>query len=212
MKKKIHYEKKSSLESMRRHEIPPRGCLLASNMVEYLLRNKNSGSEVDMTCQGMAVNIARHSEKSARIHPQTMQNQCKTVKINAKSIQINGFHELCPPRPRRPRTPPPTSSGLLRVPASRLNMERGALPCNFDTEAYKINVTKCYEILLKLYNHYNVNLSKLKCPEVKKIDFKIFLRNYTAHTSLPVEAARGDSQEVGEASGGVSGGRGGHNS
>ena len=38
------------------------------------LGTKNSGSEVDMTCQGMAVNIARHSEKSARIHPQTMQN------------------------------------------------------------------------------------------------------------------------------------------
>ena len=50
---------------------------------------KNYGLWVDLRCQEAAVNIARHFEKSARIHPQTMQNQCKS----AEPLDFNGFSQ-----------------------------------------------------------------------------------------------------------------------
>ena len=37
--KKIQLQKKSGLESMSRHKIPPRGCFLASNIIIYVTRN-----------------------------------------------------------------------------------------------------------------------------------------------------------------------------
>ena len=39
----------------------------------------------------MPANIARHSEKSARIHPKSMQNQCKPV----KTVKVNAVFPEC---------------------------------------------------------------------------------------------------------------------
>ena len=130
-----------------------------------------------------------------------------------------------PDAPGRLPRPPPASCESPRA-ASTWREVR----CRVILIQKPTNVTKCYEILLKLYNHYNVNLSKLKCPEFDSIWLvvEVTLRDHLLtgnfvtfadcsaqttrqRTSLPVEAARGGSQE---AVGGVRvrRGRGGHNS